>query len=128
MISINIGRNPENEMIFQDPTVSRLTVKLILQAYTYCIHANCSTDKFIKRKIIKEIVHCDDSTIVNIKKENEKRQTKAVSQKLITKIHPYLSSMVQVKLGKICSSIGIILSSILLSYWISLFTIIAKSN
>ena len=44
MKTINIGRNPENEIIIQDPTVSRNHATLILNDYNYTIRDNSSSN------------------------------------------------------------------------------------
>ena len=110
MKTINIGRNPENEIVIQDPTVSRNHATLILNDYNYSIRDNSSSNGTfingnriygevqISRNDILKVGNAlvpwmnyinsteqpDDATILTLKSENETHQATVIPHELTT--------------------------------------------
>jgi pSer/pThr/pTyr-binding forkhead associated (FHA) protein len=139
MKTINIGRNPENEIIIQDPTVSRNHATLILNDYNYTIRDNSSSNGTfingnriygevqISRNDILKVGNAlvpwmnyinnaekpDDATILTIKSENETHQATVIPQHLTIVTLPHSSSSLILGILSIILTYGALIGLIL---------------
>lgn len=139
MKTINIGRNPENEIIIQDPTVSRNHATLILNDYNYTIRDNSSSNGTfingnriygevqISRNDILKVGNAlvpwmnyinsteqpDDATILTINTENETHQATVIPQHLTIVTLPHSSSSLILGILSIILTYGALIGLIL---------------
>jgi hypothetical protein len=139
MKTINIGRNPENEIVIQDPTVSRNHATLILNDYNYTIRDNSSSNGTfingnriygevqISRNDILKVGNAlvpwmnyinsteqpDDATILTVKSENETHQATVIPQESTTVTLPHSSTSLILGILSIVLTYGALIGLVL---------------